>query len=103
MSSWLLLLLIVTAWLLWTFATAARLAVEDTRRGVPEDQRRGVSILPAIPVLPLSLWAIALLIDLAVEPWGTWVAGSGHAVMAVLATGSFVRDVWRIRSLNRTA
>jgi hypothetical protein len=103
MSSWPLLLLITTAWLFWAFATAARLAVEDARRQVPEDQRRGVSLLPVIPVLPLVLWGVALLVDLVAEPWGTRVVGFAHVVMAVLAAGSFVRDLWLVRPLNRSA
>ncbi len=52
-------------------------------------------------MLPLTLWGIALLIDLAMDPWGTWIIGSAHAVLAVVAAGSVVRDVWRIRFLKR--
>lgn len=52
--------LALVAWFAATLAPAARLACED--RALPERQRRGVSILPGWPLVPvvLSIPAFAL-------------------------------------------
>ena len=102
MPSWLLASLIFVVWCLWTVAVAQR-AAEDVRRGTPEGQRGGVSILPVIPAFPVVLWGIAWLIDRAIDPWGTWAVGVAHGVFAACLTVSLVRDWQCVRSLDRAA
>jgi hypothetical protein len=98
MPWWLLLLFVFSVWFLWAIAAAAQVAVEDTRRPLPDGQRRGVSPAPIIPLVPLVLWGAAMLIDLVVDPCGTMIVGSLHALFAVLLVGSIVRDWLRLRS-----
>lgn len=101
--SWLLALFILVVWCLWVVAAAAQRAAEDARRGIPEGQRGGVSILPVIPVFPVVLWVIAWLIDRAFSPWGTWAIGVAHGVFAAYMAVSLVRD-WRcLRTLDGAA
>jgi hypothetical protein len=57
-----------------------------------------MSPAPVIPIFPLVLWGAAALIDLAVDPWGTRIFGSLHAVFAVIFVVSIVHDLWRLRS-----
>lgn len=101
MSSWLLALFILVVWCLWAVVAVAEREAEDARRGIPEGQRGGVSLLPVIPVFPIGLWCIAWLIDRVVSPWGTWIVGSAHGVLAVCLTVSLVRALRCLRSLDR--
>jgi hypothetical protein len=98
MPWWLLLVFIFFVWCLWAVAAAAQVAVENVRQPLPDGQRRGMSPAPVIPVFPLVLWGAAILIDLVVDPWGTIIVGSLHAVYAVILVVSIVRDWWRLRS-----
>jgi hypothetical protein len=103
MPSWLLLVFLFATWFVWVIACAAEKAVDGARRGLPEGQRGGVSILPGIPVFPLVFWGIALLIDLVVEPWGTWGIGLAHGVFLVLLMVSIMRNWFRLRSFDKDA
>ena len=102
MSAWLLLLWILLTWFFGIVACAAGKAVGDARRGVPKSQRHGVSFAPII-VLPLSLWGLALLIDLAVEPWGTLVIGIAHGLLLLALVASIIRSFLILRSLEQDA
>ena len=97
MTSWPFAVFLLVVWCLWAGAAAAHRAAEDARRGIPEGQRGGVSILPAIPVFPVVSWSIAWLMDRAVSPWGTWAVGVSHGVFAACLFISLVRDRRRIR------
>jgi hypothetical protein len=100
--SWRLLLAVVFgAWGLLFAAAAANRAFEEARAGVPEAKRGGVSIVPAIPFIPLAFWGAAVLIDRFAAPWGTALIGGLHAVLAVVFAASIGRDWWRIRSLDK--
>ena len=101
MSPWLLLVVLCVVWFLWFVAEAAELAASEAARGVPENQREGVPLLPAVPLFPLLFWAIALLVDLFADPWGTVAVGSLHALLAVWFILSLARNWWRLRSLDR--
>ena len=79
MNALVLLVVVFAAWVAWFMAGLASFALKDTRLGVPKAERRGVSIAPIIPLFPLAVWGVALLIDLAADPWGTRVVGSLHA------------------------
>ena len=93
----------VGVWCLWAIAALTQKEVVDRRQSSPEGHRGGVSILPVIPLFPLAAWAIALLLDLFVAPWGTWIIGVAHAALAVLFIVSIARNWWRLRSLNRVS
>jgi hypothetical protein len=100
MPWWVLLIEVFAVWCLWGIAAAAERSVEEARRGVSEAQRGGVSIAPIIPAFPLVFWGLALLVDLAVGPWGTRVVGGFHAVLGMVFMASIARDLWRLRSLD---
>jgi hypothetical protein len=103
MSSWPLLVFIFLVWCLWLIASVFQRAVADARRGVPEHERGGVSVLPGIPVFPLAFWGVALLIDRVANPWGTLIVGFLHAFFGVFLTAIIVRAWWHLRSLDRPA
>jgi hypothetical protein len=103
MSSWLFLLCLFLIWFLWVIAVASEYAVEAARKGIPKGQRPGVSIFPIIPIFPLGFWGIALLIDSFGELWGTRIIGLFHAILAFLFIVTIVRDIFRLRSIDKTA
>ena len=103
MPPWLLPLFLILVWGLWVMGCASQRAVEDARRGVPEEQRGGVSIFPGIPVFPLAFWGIAWIIDRAASPWGTVVTGAAHAVFAIWLLISIARDWRHLRSIDGPA
>ncbi len=100
MNALILLIVVFAAWVAWCAAGIAQIKLEDARRGVPKAERRGSTSLPAIPFFPLAVWGIALLIDLAADPWGTWVVGSVHAAWLVVSAGYVLRDTRRIRAID---
>lgn len=100
---WGLLIELLVVWILWGIAAAAANAVSSARRGIPEGERGGVSLAPIIPLFPLGFWGAALLTDAAVGPWGTVAVGWFHVVIGLAFFVSIVRDLWRLRELNRQA
>jgi len=103
MPSLLLLVFLFATWFVWIIACAAEKAVEGARRGLPEGQRGGVSILPGIPIFPLAFWGIALLIELVADPWGTWAIGTVHGAFLVVMLVSILRNWFRLRILDKDA
>lgn len=100
MRPWALPFFVLAVWVLWVLAAAAGRAAKDARRGLPEAQWGGVSLVPVIPVLPLGAWGLAWLIDHAANPWGSVFVGAAHAAFAVVLAVSLVRDWWFIRSID---
>jgi hypothetical protein len=100
MPSWLFPLFLFAVWCLWAVAAAAQKSVAEAARGVPEKERRGVSILPVIPGYPLAFWGIAWLIDRVYSPAGTWIVGTFHALFAVVLVVSIVRDRGRLNKMD---
>ena len=100
MNALVLLAVVFAAWVAWCAAGIAQVKLEDARRGVPKAERRGSTSLPIIPLLPLAVWGVALLIDLAADPWGTWVVGSIHATWLAVNMGFVARDTRRLRALE---
>jgi hypothetical protein len=43
-------IIIFCSWFAIVIAPAGKLAIEDVKAGIPEDERRGVSILPGFPL-----------------------------------------------------
>ena len=71
-------------------------AAAEARRGVPKEQRGGVSIAPIIPFVPLGFWGAALLVDSIAGPWGTLAVGWFHVALGVLFVASIVRNMWSL-------
>jgi hypothetical protein len=94
MPWWLLLLFVFLVWCLWAVAATMQVAVKDARHPLPDGKRRGMSAAPVIPIFPLALWGAATLLDVFIDPWGTVIIGSLHALYAVILVGSILRD-WR--------
>ena len=90
--AWGLLSLLCVAWIVWAFACMTEVALSESRKGIPEGERRSVSILPVIPLFPLVFWGIALFIDQFFEPWGTNVMASIHIVLSLVWLTSGIRD-----------
>ena len=81
------------AWFAILFAPLGKLAIEDIKTGVPEDQRRGVSILPGIPVCPLFFWGLSYAIDAFIPPWGTLSMLVVHIILFIVAAYVIIRDI----------
>jgi len=95
----LLLAFIFFVWCLGAVSEIAQVELEKRRRPLPDGSRRGISLLPVIPVGSLLLSGAAELIDVAVDPWGTIIVCTLHAVWAVILVVFIARDLWRLRSL----
>ncbi len=99
---WLFPVFILSVWMLWAMAGITRIAAEDAERGIPEPERRGVSLLPGIPLFPLAAWGLAWAIDRVAPPWGYLGVGSAHTLLAVAMLVSITRDQRRIRAAERS-
>lgn len=102
MPWWLLLLELFIVWMLWAVASASGLAALNELNGVPDGERGGVSIAPAIPLFPLAFLALALLVDCVANPWGTVAIAWFHAALGFLFTACILRDWLRIRRKRRS-
>jgi len=100
MPWWALLIEVVIVWLLWAQAAVASKAVNDARRQIPRGRGAGVSVAPVIPFFPLGFWALAMLADLVVAPWGTVVIAWFHGLLGVLFAATLAHAVWRLHSLG---
>ena len=103
MSNWFLLAFLLAVWLVWVVACAAEAALADAVRGIPDGQRRGVSVLPGFPLFPLLFWGAALLIDRFVSPWGTLIVGGAHVVFIILLSVSIYRNRKRLVEVDDAA
>ena len=97
MPWWLLLIFLTMVWFLLTIASEFQYAAQDEAAGVPEEKRRGVSMVPGIPLGPLLFLAIAKVADIWVWPWGTRIVALLHGVLAVVLLVSIARDWYRLR------
>jgi len=100
MPSWVLLVFLFVVWILWLFSCMAEVAVAEARRGIPEGERRGVSILPGIPIFPLAFWGLALLGDRLVSPWGTIAMAGLHLILGINWAASLVRNTKALAKLD---
>ena len=100
----LLPVIIFAAWFAASVAPAGSKAIDDAKRGVPEDKRRGTSIMPLFPVLPLMMWGAAWLINRVLSPWGTWGMLWLHLAVLLVSLAIIVRDILRLKAvkLSRT-
>jgi hypothetical protein len=100
MSPWLLLAFLLFVWIIWIVGCVAEADVEDAQRGVPEGQRRGVSVLRVFPLFPLTFWGMALLIDRFVGTWGTLIVGGTHLVLGGIWSVSVYRNRRRLAEIG---
>ena len=98
----LLPIVLFISWFLFTITPAGKLALEDEINGVPPDKRRGTSIFPGFPVVPLVLWGVARLIDQVMSPWGTNSFLLVHLVLLSISVFIITRDVLRLREIRKT-
>jgi hypothetical protein len=101
MPSCALLIEVFVVWLLCAIAAGGSLAVKDARRGIPEGQRRGYSMVPLIPLFPLAFWGLAMLVDLVIAPWGTAIVAWLHAALGVFFLVSIARSLLALRSIEK--
>lgn len=94
-KSLVLFLFLLLVWSLHVLSSALKLAIEDKRAGVPDHQRRGVGVLPDIPLLPLSFFGLAALIDHAYSPYGTLSIAALYSAYGTFLAASLGRN-WRL-------
>lgn len=103
MESFLLLIFLFFAWSVWIIACCAEKAVDEKRRGIPREQRGGVSIAPGIPIFPLLFWLAALELNRRGHGHlGTWVIGIFHAVLLLHWIFAIALCWFRLRKLDKT-
>ncbi len=95
-----LLPVILLAWFLASIVPAGRLAIEDELRGVPSDSRRGVSIMPIFPVLPLIIWGIGWASTVLISGIVSGVLLYSHIALAVVSGLLVLRDLIRLRRIR---
>jgi hypothetical protein len=100
-KSLILFLFLLLVWSLHVLSRAQQTAIEDMRAGVPDHQRRGVSILPDIPVLPLFFFGLAALIDHFYNPYGTLSIAGLHLAYGTFLTALLARN-WLLFKNIRT-
>ena len=103
MSSWILLVFLLVVWVLWLFSCMAEVAVSEARRGIPEGERREVSILPGFPIFPLAFWGAALLVDWLANPWGTIAIAGVHIILGIGWAASIFRNTKALAKLDSAA
>ena len=97
----LLPLILCLSWLTIAIAPAGRLAIEDEQKGVPDDKKRGTSICPTFPVIPLILWGIAWILDRVISPWGARIFITLHLVLFIFALFILIRDITQLRKFKK--
>ena len=102
MSTWILLTFLLAVWALWFVSCVAEASLSDIRRGVPKEQRHGVSLFPVIPLFPLVAWGVGLLVDRFVSPWGTYLIAAFHLVLGVVWGVSLFRNSRALKEFNST-
>ena len=87
------LLLLLATWLIAMMATATEVSLTSEAEG----ERRGVSIAPVFPLLPLLQWGIAAAIDHYYPQWGTWLLVYPCAVVLPAASWRFAKYLRKLR------
>ena len=102
MTTWLLLAFLLAVWALWFVSCVAEAGLSDIRRGVPAEQRHGVSLFPVIPLFPLVAWGVALLVDRFVSPWGTYSIVGFHLALGIVWSVSLFRNSRALKEIDST-
>jgi hypothetical protein len=90
--------LICVAWSLWAAAAIAATRAREREQSTPVAGPAAVTIVPAIPIFPLAARGLAVAIDWAAYPWGTWTIGSLHAALSVCA---MIWTLGNVRAMRR--
>jgi hypothetical protein len=93
--------ILFVSWLAFFLVPVGRLAIEDPLAGIPKNQRRGTSILPGFPIIPLVLWGLAWLLDRIVSPWSTLAFVCLHALLLGVSLLIIIRDILRLRRISQ--
>ena len=88
------------SWFVLVITPTGKLAIEDVKAGVPEDERRGVSIMPGFPLFPLFFWGLAYGIDRFIHPWGSISILVLHIVAFIWAIVVLLRDHFILKGLE---
>ena len=96
----LLLPVILVAWLLAIITPAGRLALEDEMNGVSEDSRRGTSIMPVFPFLPIVIWGVGWVGASYLSPRIPGFLLASHLILMMVSALIIVRDVIRLRRMK---
>ena len=97
----LLPIIIFVAWLAALVVPAGKLAIEDAERGVPEDKRRGTSIMPLFPIIPMIMWAATWLLNRIFPIRGTLAMLWLHVTILLLSLAFIVRDILILRKVEK--
>lgn len=89
--------LIFLAWLAFLVMPAGKLAIEDAQN--PSlIKRRGVSIFPGIPLLPLVMWSGSILLAHFLSPLVLLISLSLHGLLLLVCGFLIVRNILAVRS-----
>ena len=91
---------IFVSWLAFVIIPAGKIAIEDERNKVPKDKRRGTSIFPGFPVFPLLAWAIAVVADQFITPWGSRTVLVLHVLLLLVSLSIIIRDILLLRRIG---
>ncbi len=81
---------------------SSRAALEDVTNPLPDSRKRGTSIFPTLPVLPLSFIGAAVASDaLFATDWGSKIIWVAHLGAAALFAWLFARNAWRPENSTR--
>lgn len=96
----LLLPVILIAWLLAIITPAGRLAIEDETNGVSEDQRRGTSIMPVFPILPILIWGLGWAGASYVSPRIPQILLISHLILMLVSAVMIISAEIRLRRMK---
>ena len=98
MPTWILVVVVTLTWWINIGASVTGAAVEDTKHPLESGQTRGVSLFPALVVMPVAFVLVALGVDaLLGTTWGSRVVVGAHVLFAILCAIQIARDVRQVR------
>ena len=92
-------IIISISWFVFILVPAGNLAVEDAKKGIPENERRGVSILPIFPVVPVILWVLTYWIDKHINLLSEIII-SIHILLLIVAITCLVRSHKKLKQIE---
>ncbi len=98
MPIWILVLVVTLTWWINLAASATAAAVEDTKHPLESGQTRGVSLFPALVIMPVAFVLVALGVDALLDTtWGSRVMVGAHVLFAILCAIQIARNVRHVR------
>ena len=92
---------LLLSWCIIVMAPAAKLAYED--HDLPEDKRRGVSVFPGLPFMPLLVGVLAYSANRFISAWIALVILSANVVLTIWAVVYIVYWLRRLTKLPNKA